>query len=461
MAGLDDYLAKHRQRYEDELAEFLRIPSVSADSRHAGDIRKAADFVADHLRRAKLDVEIVPTAGHPIVVAEKTGIPNAPTLLIYGHYDVQPPDPLELWITGPFEPTVRNGNIHARGATDDKGQVFTYLKALEAWSETGNRIPINVKVIIEGEEEVGSKAIGIYLREQKERLACDYVVISDTCQLGPDLPAITYGLKGIAYFEIRVQGPNRDLHSGTFGGSVQNPANALAAMLAALKGPDGKINVPGFYDDVVELGPEERMRLRELPFDVEGFRKDLGVPELFGEAGYSTLEHRWVRPTCDINGIFGGYQGEGSKTVLPAKAGAKVSFRLVPKQDPAKIETQFRNYLKSNCPPGVTFEVLAYQRSEAVVVPVEGPAVQAAARAMEAGFGKKPVFIREGGSIPIVSDFKAVLGADSLLLGFGLPDDNTHSPNEKFCLRDFHRGIKTAARLFAELEEVPPRKVAS
>lgn len=453
MPDFDDYLKANEGRFEKELAEFLRIPSVSADPGHAADVRRAANFVADHLNKIGLAVETIDTAGFPLIIAESPKVAGAPTLLIYGHYDVQPPDPLDLWITGPFEPTVRDGNIYARGATDDKGQMFTYIKALEAWQARAGHFPINVKVIIEGEEEVGSEAIIEYMQREGQRLACDYVAISDSCQLGPDQPAITCGLRGISYFELRVQGPNRDLHSGTFGGSVQNPINALTTILAALKDERGRIRIPGFYDEVLEPTAAERQAFASLPFSDTEYQKDLGVADLFGEAGYSTLERRWVRPTCDINGIYGGYQGEGAKTVLPAKAGAKVSFRLVPQQDPVKLDRSFRDFVRSVTPPGVTVDIHTYQGSEGVVTPIDSPGIRAAVKAIEKGFGRKPFFIREGGSIPIVSTFKSVLGADSLLLGYGLPDDNTHSPNEKLSLRDFHRGIRTNVHLLAELAE--------
>lgn len=450
-ASIDTYIEKNRGRYEDELKEFLRIPSVSAAKAHVPDVKKAAAFVADQIKKAGLDVETIETSGHPLVVGEWLGAPGAPTILVYGHYDVQPPDPLDLWITPPFEPTVRNGNIVARGATDDKGQMFTHVKALEAWLATEGNLPVNVKVIIEGEEEVGSAAIGEYLPKNAKRLACDYIVISDTSQFAPEVPAVTYGLKGIAYFEVLLQGPNRDLHSGTFGGSVQNPCNAIGALIASLKDADGRIQLPGFYDDVVELSPLEREQMKKLPFSDAAYASELGVKELFGEKGYSTLERKWARPTCDVNGLWGGYQGEGSKTVLPAKAGVKVSFRLVPNQDPDKVAKAFEKHVRERLPVGVTAEVIVHHGAEPIVVPLDSPGVRAAARAIEAGFGKPPVYIREGGSIPIVSAFKKSLGADSLLLGFGLPDDNTHSPNEKFCLKDFHRGIKTSAHLLAEL----------
>lgn len=458
VADLASFLDANQHRFEEELKEFLRIPSVSADSRHKDDVRRAAQWVADQLQAAGLEVEIHPTKGHPIVLGQWLGAPEKPTVLIYGHYDVQPPDPLDLWVTGPFEPTVRGGNLYARGATDDKGQMFTHVKAIEAWTKTAGALPVNVKVLIEGEEEVGSASIGPFLREHKDRLACDYVVISDTSQLGPGKPAITYGLKGLLYFELRVQGPNRDLHSGTFGGSVQNPCNALAEILASLKGPDGRIRVPGFYDDVAELTKEERARMAALPFSEEEFRKDLEVEVLFGEKGYTTLERKWARPTCDVHGLWGGYQGEGAKTVLPAKAGAKFSFRLVPNQAPEKIADAVRTHIAAATPPGVAVELQTHHGAPAFVVPLDSPGIHAAVRAIEHGFGTEPFFIREGGSIPIVSDFKRELGVDSLLLGWGLPDDNTHSPNEKFCLADFHRGIRSSARLLEELASIEPGK---
>lgn len=449
--AVTDYLEAHRQEHLDELLEFLRIPSISADSTKAGSVREAAHFVANKLRAAKLATEVIETEGHPLVYAEWLQAPGAPTILIYGHYDVQPPDPLNLWISPPFEPTLRDGNIYARGATDDKGQMYTHVKAVEAWMNVVGKLPVNVKFLIEGEEEVGSEAITRYLATAKQKLACDAVVISDTCMFAPDTPAITYGLKGIAYFEVIARGPKRDLHSGTFGGSVQNPINALCTMIAALKDDNGRIQLPGFYDDVEEMTDLERQKMQAMPFSEEAYRAELGVPELFGEAGRTTLERRWVRPTCDVNGIYGGYQGEGTKTVLPAFGGVKVSFRLVPHQDPRKIEASFEQFIHQLKPPGITLEIIKYHSAPGVVTPIDGPAIAAAARALEAAYGRAPLFIREGGSIPIVGTFKQELGADSILIGFGLSDDNTHSPNEKFCLNDYYRGIKTSAHLLAEL----------
>ncbi|MBX9655996.1 dipeptidase [bacterium] len=454
MADPYSYIASNRNRYEKELTEFLRIPSVSADSKQKPAIEKACQFVADQLKSAGLATEIIPTEGNPLVYAEWLQAPGKPTLLVYGHYDVQPPEPLELWESGPFEPTVRDGNIYARGATDDKGQMYTHVKAIEAWMKTVGKLPINVKVIIEGEEEVGSVAIDHMLPSLKEKLACDYILISDSSMFAPDVPAVTYGLKGIYYFELFIDGPKRDLHSGTFGGSVKNPINALCEMLGKLVDENGRIQIPGFYDDVVEIDAHEKKSIASLEFSDDEYKKEMGVHELAGEKGYSTLERRWVRPTCDINGIFGGYQGEGAKTVLPAKAGAKFSFRLVPNQDPAKIEAGVIEFVRRHTPPGVTVRLVNHHGAAAVVVPLGSPPIEAASRALKSAFGREPVYIREGGSIPIVNSFKRVLNADSILIGFGLNDDNTHSPNEKFSLKDFHRGILTSAHLLEELAKI-------
>jgi acetylornithine deacetylase/succinyl-diaminopimelate desuccinylase-like protein len=451
---LDQYLASEAGRFEDELCELLRIPSVSADSKFKGDVRQAGQWVASQLSGLGFQTQIFDTPGHPIVFAQSPEISGAPTALVYGHYDVQPPDPLDEWISPPFEPTKRNGNLYARGATDDKGQMFTHIKSAEAWVRTTNKLPLNLKYLIEGEEEIGSPNLKPFIASHRDLLACDCVVISDTSQFGPGQPAITYGLKGIAYFELRLTGPKQDLHSGTFGGAVTNPANALAKILAALVDDQGRIQVPGFYDDVIPLTQDEREAFAKLPFTDKEFMEQLGVDGLFGEAGYTTLERRWARPTCDVNGLWGGYQGEGEKTVLPARAGAKFSFRLVPKQDPQKITESLRNFIAGLMPPGIRWELKPSHASPGVVVSRESPYVKAAARAIEAGFGKEPVFIREGGSIPVVNTFFDELGVDTLLLGWGLNDDNPHSPNEKFCLADFHRGIKASAYLWRELGEL-------
>jgi acetylornithine deacetylase/succinyl-diaminopimelate desuccinylase-like protein len=454
MDAVNQYLEGHRAAFEDDLKALLRIPSVSAQTTHHADTRRAAEFVADQFRRVGLQTEIMATAGHPVVLAEWSGTPGKPTALVYGHYDVQPPDPLDQWVTGPFEPTVRNGNLYARGATDDKGQMFTHVKSVEAWLQTQKRLPLNVKFLIEGEEEVGSPNLHPFVVQHRDRLRCDWVVISDTSMFAPDQPAICYGLRGIVYFEVVVHGPKQDLHSGGFGGLVTNPANALATLLAALKDRRGRIGIPGFYDDVLPLEPWEREMMARLPFDEAAYRAMLGVDALTGEEGFSPLERKWARPTCDVCGLYGGYEGEGSKTIIPSRVGAKVSFRLVPRQDPQKVTAAFGQYLRSQLPPGVRLEVQAYHSDPGVVVPVKSPGMEAAKRALKAGFGKDPVLIRGGGSIPVVSTFRQELQVDCLLLGFGLPDDNTHSPNEKFCLKDFHRGIKTSAYLWQELAAV-------
>ena len=448
---VDAYLEAHRGDFEEQLKALIRIPSVSAQPDHNADTRRAAEFVRDDLAAMGLTAELIDTRGHPIVYAEGPAVPGKPTVLIYGHYDVQPPEPLEPWLSPPFEPTARDGNLYARGATDDKGQMFTHLKAVEAWVEAGGGLPVNVKFLIEGEEEVGGASLETYVAENHAKLRCDYAVISDTSQFAPGMPAITYGLKGLAYYEVIVHGARTDLHSGTFGGAVANPCNALATILASLKGPDGRIRIAGFYDAVRPLEDWERAEFARLPFSEAEFQASVGVPSLEGEAGYTTLERKWARPTCDVNGLFGGYQGPGPKTVLPCKAGAKLSFRLVPDQDPKTVGEQFRAHVKAVCPPGVTYEVIDHHGAPAVLVDTDTPGVRAAARAIEAGFGTKPVLIREGGSIPVVGLFKTQLGVDTLLLGWGQNDDNLHGPNEKFSLADFHHGIKASAHLLAEL----------
>lgn len=451
MPQLDAYLDAHRELFQQDLCSFLSIPSVSADRRHAQEVQRAAGWLADHLAAIGMQAEVCQTAGNPIVLAESPPVAGAPTVLVYGHYDVQPPDPLNEWITPPFVPAVRNGNIYARGATDDKGQLLTHVKSAQAWLQTAGRLPVNLKFLIEGEEEVGSVNLAPFILANRARLACDVAVISDTCQFGPGRPAITYGLRGIAYFELRLAGPKQDLHSGVFGGAVLNPATVLAKLLAGLTDEHGRVQVPGFYEDVVPPTAEERARFAALGFDEEAFRRQLGVQALGGEEGYTTLERRWVRPSFDVNGLWGGYQGEGAKTVLPGRAGAKFSFRLVPRQDPAKIAAALETWLRERVPLGITMELQAHHGSPPVVVSLDSPYVQAAARAIERGFGTKPVFIREGGSIPIVSIFREVLGVDTLLLGWGQDDDHAHGPNEKFSLADFERGIKASAHLWEEL----------
>lgn len=455
LADIEQYLEGHRETFENDLCDLLSIPSVSADSRHRTDVRRAAEWMRNAFSQMGLQPRLIETEGQPLVYAETPVVPGAPTVLVYGHYDVQPPDPLDQWISPPFLPTRRNGNLYARGATDDKGQMLTHVKSAQAWLAVRGRLPVQLKFLIEGEEEVGSKALQKYLESPAaDHLACNAVVVSDTSQFGPDQPAITYGLRGIAYFELHVKGPKQDLHSGTFGGGVTNPANVLAKLLGALTDDFGRVQVPGFYDDVRPLSTQERETLSKLPFDEQQFQRQLGVTGLHGEAGYSTLERRWTRPTCDVHGLWGGYQGEGGKTILPARAAAKFSCRLVPDQDPAKIAAAIRQFLESRKPPGVELELIYMSGAPGIVVPLDSPAIHAAARAIERGFGRSPCLIREGGSIPIVMQFSKRLNADALLLGWGLDDDNTHSPNEKFRLADFHRGIKSSAWLWHELAVV-------
>jgi len=451
MSKIDQYLDSNAVRFEGELCEFLEIPSVSADADRRDDMRRAAQWVADQLRRMQLTTEVIPTEGHPLVYAESPTVPDAPTALVYGHYDVQPTDPLEKWTTPPFEPTRRDGNLYARGATDDKGQLLTHLKGVEAWMDVVGRLPVNLKFLVEGEEEIGSRALEQYIAEHADRLACDCVVVSDGNQFAPGVPAITCGLRGIAYYEIHVTGPNRDLHSGSFGGSVTNPANTVAQILAKLIDNEGRVTLPGFYEDVVSLTDRQREQMAALPFDEQEYFEQIGVTGAVGEVGYTALERRWIRPTFDVCGLWGGYQGEGAKTVLPAAAGAKFSFRLVPNQDPAKITEALRRQLDAWCPPGVKIELVQHQGGPGVLVPQDSPYIEAAARAIEHAFGRRPVFTREGGSIPIVTTFHQQLKADTLLIGWGQEDDNAHSPNEKFSLADFHRGIKASAKLWEEL----------
>jgi acetylornithine deacetylase/succinyl-diaminopimelate desuccinylase-like protein len=451
MSKLDDYLSANAGRFEEDLCELLRIPSVSADSKHKEDVRRAGQWVLKQFQSLDLKAELLETPGHPVVYAESPPVAGAPTVLVYGHYDVQPPDPLSEWISPPFEPTRRNGNVYARGATDDKGQMLTHVKSAEAWLKSEGKLPVQLKYLIEGEEEVGSKSLADFVSANREKLKCDVIVVSDCSQFGPGQPAITYGLRGLAYYELRLVGPKQDLHSGTFGGGVVNPAIALSKMLSALIDAKGRIQVPGFYDDVLALSERERKQFASLPFNEANFMKQIAVEAVAGEEGYSTLERRSARPTFDINGLTSGYQGEGAKTVLPSKASAKFSFRLVPNQDPMKISAALEKRLRELCPAGIKMELIDFGGSPGVVVPLESPFVTAAAKAIEEGFGKAPVFIREGGSIPVVSTFRQQLGVDTLLLGWGLDDDNTHSPNEKFCLADYHRGIKASARLWAEL----------
>lgn len=451
MKDLETYVDRSLCQFQEDLFALLRIPSVSTNPESKGDVRSAAEWVLDHLGSMGLTTELWETSGHPVVYAESAPVPGRPIALVYGHFDVQPPDPLGEWTSPPFEPTVRNGNVYARGATDDKGQMLTHVKAVQAWLSCRKSLPMQVKFLIEGEEEVGSEGLFQLIPQKTERLACDVVVISDTSQFGPGQPAITYGLRGLVYFELTVSGPRQDLHSGTFGGAVMNPLIALSRMLHGLVDDNGKIQVPGFYDDVLRLSERERAEFAALPFDEAAWVERLGIPAVHGEAGFSTLERRWARPTFDVHGLSGGYQGPGKKTVLPARCSAKFSFRLVPDQSPQKIEDALRAKLARDCPPGVRWELQAFHGNRGMTVSLDSPYVEAASQAIELGFGTRPVLIREGGSIPIVNALNEHLHADTLLLGWGLDDDNTHSPNEKFCLADFKHGIRASLHLWDQL----------
>jgi acetylornithine deacetylase/succinyl-diaminopimelate desuccinylase-like protein len=452
--ALDEYCTANQPRFVDELVEFLRIPSISADPAHAAEVRRNAEYLAGAAREAGFtSVELVETAGHPAVFAERIVDPALPTVLVYGHHDVQPVDPLDEWISPPFEPQVRDGRLHARGAVDDKGQVYMHLKAVEAHLRSRGELPVNIKLLVEGEEEVGSLHFEELVAAMGERLAADVAVISDTGIFARGVPSLTVGLRGLAGVEVAVHGPALDLHSGVFGGAVQNPVEALARMLASLRDPaTGRVTVPGFYDDVVEPTADERAAYASLPFDEATFRAQAGgISATSGEEGYTILERRWVRPTLEINGIWGGYQGPGSKTIIPAQAGAKITCRLVPAQRPADIAEKVAAALRAATPPGVTAEITAKGGGNPVVTPADHPAVRAAARAVTAVFGTEPVIIREGGSIPPVETFQRVLGMPSVLVGFGLPDDRIHAPNEKFDLDHYAMGIRVIARLWDEL----------
>ena len=451
----DEVLSKiegYQKRHVDELLDFLRIPSISTYSHHESDIRKAAEWVLARIRKLGFDADIHETKRHPLVCGHRISNPSHPTLLIYGHYDVQPPEPLEEWISPPFSPAVRNGFVYARGAADDKGQFLTYLKAMEVILEVTGDLPVNVKILVEGEEEIGSPSLKPYLVKNGRELEADAAVISDGSQFARGIPAITYGLRGLAYFQIDVTGPRIDLHSGLFGGVITNPIQALAEVLAGLKNPDGTVAIPGFYDDVADLEEWERKEMASLPLDESALKEYLGVDGFTGERGYSIQERRTARPTLDVNGIWGGFSGEGAKTVIPSKAGAKVSMRLVPNQSQERAKRLFHDYFHSLNIPGIKIQVTDLYGADPVLIARNTPHIRAAQRAIAVGFGKKPVFLREGGSIPIVNYFKEIVGIESvLLLGWGSPDDGAHSPNERFSLDDYHHGIRAAAALFYEM----------
>ncbi|MBV8254128.1 MAG: dipeptidase [Chitinophaga sp.] len=451
-----DYQAQNKDRFLDELLALLRIPSVSADSRYNNDTQRCAEEVKQRLIEAGADnVEVCPTAGHPIVYGEKIIDPSLPTVLVYGHYDVQPADPLELWHSGPFEPVIKDGNIYARGSADDKGQFYMHVKAFETMNKT-NSIPCNIKFMIEGEEEVGSSNLGIFLKENKERLKADVVLISDTSMISLEEPSIDTGLRGLAYMEVEVTGPNRDLHSGVYGGAVANPATILAKMIASLHDENNHITIPGFYDRVQELTSEERTALNAAPFSEEEYKKDLGINDVWGEKGYTTIERTGIRPTLEVNGMWSGYTGEGAKTVLPSKAFAKISMRLVPDQDWHEISDLFTKHFEAIAPKSVTVKVNKHHGGSAYVTPTDSVAFKAAQQAINATFGKEPIPVRGGGSIPIVALFESVLGLKTVLMGFGLDSDNLHSPNEKYGLANYYKGIETIPyfhKYFAELSK--------
>lgn len=443
-----DYAHKHQGRFLSELKELLRIPSVSTLPEHNADTRRAAEVLAGELRRIGMEnVRLIETAGHPLVYADWLHAPGKPTALLYGHYDVQPPDPLDEWISPPFEPAERNGNLYARGAVDDKGQTYMQVKALESMLAATGRLPLNVRVILEGEEEIGGEGIAGFVASRPPELNADFVLVCDTELFADNLPTLCVGLRGMIYTEIEVRGAKTDLHSGMYGGAAPNPFIALAQLIAKLKDESGKILIPGIYDDIVPPSPEELAAWKSLPFDEEHYRQtEVGSTELVGEAGFSVLERTWARPTLDVHGMPGGFTGAGAKTVIPARALAKVSMRLVPGMTPQDTFARLRNYVLATAPPGVELDVRLIHSGEACLVPVENPYIRAATAALREVWGRETVFIRSGGSIPIVGDFAKHLGLPSVMMGFGLPDDNLHAPNEKFKIANFYAGIDSIIR---------------
>lgn len=440
---MNQYLEDNKQRFLDELFELLRIPSVSTDKEFKGEVRKAAEFVKTKLEAAGVDsAEVVDTPGNPIVYAEKIAGPDKPTILVYGHYDVQPADPIDLWDSPPFEPVIKNERIYARGACDDKGQMYMHVKALEILNAEGE-VPCNVKIMIEGEEEIGSEHLQWFVQKYRDRLDAEVILISDTGMLSNENPSITTGLRGLSYVEVEVTGPSRDLHSGLYGGAVANPINALCEMIASLKDENKHITIPGFYDDVDEASDEERAEMGRAPYDEEKLKSDLKIADVDGEKGYSSLERTSIRPTLDVNGIWGGYTAEGAKTVIPSKAYAKISMRLVPHQDSHKITKLFQNHFESIAPKGTKVKVTPHHGGEPAVTPIDSLAYKAASQAYEKTFGKTPIPLRSGGSIPIVAMFKKELGLDSVMMGFGLDEDAIHSPNESYGLFNYYIGIET------------------
>jgi acetylornithine deacetylase/succinyl-diaminopimelate desuccinylase-like protein len=451
-----DYLARHESRFIQELIEHARFPSVSAQPAHRGDLLANAEWLRDHCRALGLEARLVATPGHPVLLARTPRGKGArrPHYLVYGHYDVQPPEPFELWQTEPFQPVIRGRSLFGRGTSDNKGQHFAHLKAVEAYLRTGTELPCDLTFLIEGEEEIGSSHLADFLKRHRRELRCDGVVISDTSIPSLDCPALTYGLRGITAFELKLHGPSRDLHSGIFGGSVENPAMALCQLLGRMRDARGRVTIPGFYDRVRPLTKLERAQARRFPLDPAAYRRFLGVPRLFGEQGYLPVEQRAARPTFEINGLTSGYQGEGSKTIVPAWASAKITMRLVPDQRPAEILRLAIRHLRKLCPPTVRLEITPGHCGDPYLMSPAGPLARAGLNALRLAFGREPLLMREGGSIPIVNDFKRILGADTLLLGLALPDDNAHSPNEKFSLDCFAAGMRMSAALWPELARV-------
>lgn len=454
MQEIINHIKSNKENYINELKDFLRIPSISTDKENKKDVARCARFVADALKKTGLKkVKIYKTKGHPLVYGEWLEAPGKPTVLIYGHYDVQPVDPIELWKNPPFDPIVKDGKIWARGATDDKGQVFMHVKSVEAFLKTTGKLPLNVKFIIEGEEEIGSENLEIFINQNKDKLKCDAILISDTSLYAKGIPTITYGLRGLAYFEIEVTGPKRDLHSGAFGGAVANPINVLAGIISKLQDEDGRVTVPGFYDNVLKLTKKEKENFKKLVFSEKKFAKELNVEKLQGEKGFSTLERIWVRPSLDCNGIIGGFVKKGAKTVIPSKASVKISTRLVPNQNPKKIAKNFIRYVEKISPKSVKVKISNVHSAESSLTSLNSEAIVAASKAMTKAFGKETIFIREGGSIPIVPTFSKKLKAQIVLMGLGLNSENLHSPNEHFDLNHFELGIISSAYFMDEFSK--------
>jgi len=450
-----DFVEQQKEKFQADLFRLLEIPSVSTDPARQGEVVRCAEEVAAQMRQAGLDkVEVMPTGGHPLVYGEWLGAPGAPTVLIYGHYDVQPEDPIELWTSPPFQPTVRDGKVYARGATDDKGQIIAHVKAVESLIQSEGKLPVNVKFVIEGEEEIGSRHLAPFLESHKELLKADVLVVSDSAMFAPGKPSIVYGLRGLAYVQVEIKGADSDLHSGVFGGAVPNPGFELCKIVAQLKDDQGRITVPGFYDKVIDLSAEERQDYARLPFDSEAFRKELNVPGLSGEEGWSPLEQRSGRPTLEVNGMLCGWTGPGAKTVLPAKAMVKISCRLVPDQDPEEIARILAEHIKKLCPPTVECEVISLHGGKPWVTPRQHPALDCANRAVKRVFGQDALFVREGGSIPIVVDFQTILGLPGILVGFGLNSENLHAPDEHFDLGNYQMGIRLSIELLRELSQL-------